>query len=134
VLADADLLVADTDDAVAGHAPGDPLLAGGVRTWSRCPWTGAAHAEPAGRGGVAESLVGPFVVVVGDPLVQRRLGDLEAGEDPASSLLAPAGSGSPARSLQETGRLSRQEVAGIEQVLGQLGYAVDVWIRYSTLP
>ena len=41
VLADADLLPADADQAVGGDAPGDPLLAGSLRRRSRpsqrCP-------------------------------------------------------------------------------------------------
>src|SRR4051794_39342666 len=76
VLADADLLVVDADDTVAGAPPRHPLLAGALRcTLLRHPSGPGRGGEPACWGLVTDRAVLAFAVVLLHPLVQRLLRD-----------------------------------------------------------
>src|SRR5438445_13116292 len=68
VLADADLLPVDADQAVGGDLPADPLLPAAFGAWRGRSSAGLGDLEPARRGRIAQRLVGALGVVVGHPL------------------------------------------------------------------
>src|SRR3954468_2639478 len=73
VLAHTDVLRVDADNAVARHAPRDPLLAVALRRSSQLPGVVLATAKPALRGCILERLVRTLSVVVGHPLIEGLL-------------------------------------------------------------
>src|ERR1700692_3868107 len=90
VLADADVLPPDTDQAVGCHPAGDPLVARPLRRRSRSPnWP--SQLEAALWRGIGERLVRPGGVVVRDPFIQRLLGDGQAPEYLRGVELEPQG-------------------------------------------
>src|SRR5438105_11699418 len=80
VLANADLLITDAHDSVAGHPPADPLLAVSLRMSQLMPDFSVARAEPAFRRAVAQRLMWSLRVVVGHPLIERLLCRLQIPE------------------------------------------------------
>ena len=85
VHADADLLPGNGDDAVGGDEPGDPLIAGpvlGKGVQDGLVAVGGGLEEPAARGGDAQGLVRPVVVVGGNPGVELGLGAGQGGGTP----------------------------------------------------
>src|SRR5438874_7742300 len=79
VLADTDLLMADTDHSVAGDPPRNPLLAIALLT-PQLPLAAPSGLESTRWGGVAQRLVRPLRVVVAHPLIECLLSCLQIPE------------------------------------------------------
>src|SRR5712691_7431744 len=80
MLAHTYLLVADADDAVAGHLSTDPLLPVALRMSQLMPEIWVARAEAALWSEVAQRLVWTLRVVVAHPLIEPLLGCLQVAE------------------------------------------------------
>src|SRR6476646_5159025 len=81
VLADADLLRVDADEAVASHQARDPLLTVALRTAQLPLLVADLGLKSTLWGDVGQRLVRTLRVVVGNPLIERLLGRLQVPED-----------------------------------------------------
>jgi hypothetical protein len=133
MLADADLLVTDTDDAVAADLSADPLLAVALGSLGKAMDVLLGLVETNGGCLVTQRLVGSGVVVVAHPLVESRLGDLQGAEHPGGVELNAQGA-VEALNLACRGGLARLGEKVVDAVLPADAVEEDLDWRPGELP